>query len=145
MPWATISDTTALTGTTVDESTLGQAQGVVELFAGITEDNTATMSNGNARMLKAATAYQAAWMKSQVDVTGRMDVAEVQQDGATVKPAGPDDLVLAPLAKRCLDRLTWRGRRSITLTVGAPQYVGDPLAAFLTDSGPGCWTPVGAA
>ena len=145
MTWATISDTTALTGVTVDESTLAQAQRVVELFAGITEDNTTTLSGGNARMLRAAVAYQAAWMKAQIDVLSRVDVASLTQDGASVTPAGRDDLVLAPLAKRALARLSWHGRRSTSLRACAPTFATLEAyrAAWMRDETGDAWAPLG--
>lgn len=142
MAWATEADILALTGVTVDAATLAQAQGVVELFAGISEDNETELSGRNTRMLRAAVAYQAVWTDAQVDVTGRMDVAKLKQDGAELDRGHRDALVLAPLAQRALDRLSWRGRRSTALRLGAPVY-GTPeayTAAWLRDDTADSWT-----
>lgn len=138
--WATVADVAAITGVDVENDTLTRAEGVVELFAGISQDNTTELSGSNARMLRAAVAYQAAWMESQVDVTSRTDVASLDQDGVRVTPAHADALVLAPLAKRALDRLSWRGRRSTRLRRPGPSRYAtfeDYAAAWLRDDVPG--------
>ena len=150
MAWATSGDVLAKTGATVTEGELAMAQGVVELFAGISEDNTSELHPRNARMLLLAVAYQAAWMQAQVDVTGRMDVAAVQQDGAQVERGHRDAMVLAPLASRALDRLSWRGRRgTLVVTDHSPGRSGfgsqDELqAAFLRDETSDRWIEASA-
>lgn len=143
MAWATDAETLALTGVTVPPPVLAQAQGVVELFAGISEDSTADLTAANRRMLRAACAYQAAWMVGQVDVTTRTDVAQLTQDGTQITPAGPDALILAPLARRALDRLSWLRKRTLrTVRSGRPTYA-TPAAyqdAWLRDEdGRGGW------
>jgi len=144
MAWATTSDTLALTGVTVSDAVLAQAQGVIELYAGISEGNSADLSDANQRMLKAAVAYQAAWMHGQVDVTTRSDVAQLQQDGATVVPTGQDALLLAPLARRALDRLSWLRVRRTTFKQGRrPLSFDEYRAAWLRDEvGHGAWRPL---
>lgn len=138
MPWASAGETALLTGVSVDSAVLAQAQGVIDVFSGVVEEQAEHISARNLRLLKSAVAYQAAWMAGQIDVTTRVDVAELDQDGTRMKVSDPDALVLAPLAKRCLDRLTWRGPRSSRVApfscaravFGSP---GDAEAAFLRD------------
>lgn len=145
MPWATEAETLTLTGVSVDAGQLAQAQGVVELFAGITEANSTDLSASNDRMLRAAVAYQAAWTASQVDVTGRMEVSSVNQDGVSVTPGNGVDLVLAPLAKRALARLSWhRTRATVPVRAGCRVYPTQEAyaAAWLRDDTPEGWTPL---
>lgn len=146
MAWATASEALALTGATVDDDQLDQAQGVVELFAGITEANTADLG-ANRRLLRAAVAYQAVWMAAQIDVATRTDVSSLTQDGAGVTPAHADALILAPLAKRALDRLSWRhGPRStrINRATDTPRFqtLAEAAAAFMRDETHDCWRPL---
>ena len=144
MAWATEAETLALTGVTVSAALLAQAQGVIELFAGITEANDSELTAANIRMLRVAVAYQAAWMDGQIDVTTRTDVAQVQQDGATVKPLGADALILAPLARRALDRLSWLRKRSMrTVRAGARTYgsVDAYQGAWMRDETSDNWIP----
>lgn len=141
MAWATTSDVLALTGQTVDSATLAQAQGVVELFAGVTATNT-ELSDKALRTLKTAVIYQAAWLLSQVDITSRMEVTSLEQDGSKVTPGSGDDLLLAPLAKRALARLPWASRGSIRVSAPcAPVYASMEAwqAAWLRDDAPDVW------
>ena len=148
MPWATEAETLALTGVTVTPPVLAQAQGVIDVFSGVIESAEDEVSARNLRLLRYATAYQAAWMTSQIDVTSRTDVSQLDQDGASFTLGHPDALVLAPLAKRCLDRLSWRGPRARRVRPSGcdrPAFASPEAvqAAFLAD-GDGflaCWRP----
>src|SRR5690606_10421827 len=123
---------------------LAQAQGVIELYAGISEGNSAELSAANARMLKAAVAYQAAWMAGQIDVTTRTDVAQLQQDGATFTPPRQDPLRLAALARRAARRLSWLRVRRTTFKQGRrPLGFDEYRSAWLRDEvGHGAWRPL---
>jgi hypothetical protein len=110
-PWASVSDVTEITGATVDAETLAQAQGVIELLVGRTADATWIPAR-DLRWLRRAVAYQAAWMPSQPDLFTRTEVASSSQDGAS-QVYRPDSHLLAPLARRALKKLTWRGNRSV--------------------------------
>lgn len=116
MEWATPTDTLNLTGVTVDAAQMTRAQGVIESFvdvdpALVTAPAVPTAGNTLAARdrvrLNRACAYQAGWMFEQIDVTARTDVTQVSQDGASFTYAHPDADVLAPLAKRNIDRLSW--------------------------------------
>lgn len=111
MAWATPAETLSLTGVSAGVDQIAQAQGVIEVLSGFTL-STPSITGRNARLLKSAVAYQAAWMVGQVDVTTRTDVSQSSQDGASFTLAHPDALILAPLARRCLDRLMTRRARS---------------------------------
>lgn len=111
--WATPEQASSWTRVSLDQADLDAAYPIIELYAGVTTDALATLKPRDLRLLKYAEAYQAAWMQSQTDVAGRMDVDNLTQDGVSFTAAGGDALVLAPLAKRCLLRLSWRKSRSL--------------------------------
>ena len=113
--WTTPADVLALTGVTVTDAQLSQAQGIIDLFSGATLAAIDDISVRDLRFLKMAAGYQAAWQAAQVDVMTRTDVATLSQDGVSFTPGGPDALQLAPLARRCLDRLSWNRPRSLRL------------------------------
>lgn len=145
MAWATPADVIAYTGVTVDAAALTRAEHVVALLAGVSPE--AVLKPRDLRYLKQATAYQVAFMAAQVDTFSRTDVRSASQDGASYVLGGEDALVLAPLAKRCLDRLSWRGAGTVRLPApgtGAPVYdsLAAVQAAWLRDETPGAWRPL---
>lgn len=114
MAWATISETQTYTGIAVGQDNIDAAQAMIELFADVTEDCT-NISSKNLRMLKMAVAYQAAWISDHPDVFTHVDVSTMLQDGVQFTNAHANAGVLAPMAKRALDRLSWRRNRSIRI------------------------------
>ncbi len=120
--WATTADVLALTGQTVTDAQITMAQGVMDVFSGTTIEAQAQHKVRDLRLLKMACAYQCVWQIAQIDVTSRTDVTEVEQDGAKFKPAGPDALLLAPLAARCLRQLSWKRARSVRVCAGEHRY-----------------------
>ncbi len=111
--WTTPDQASTWTRTALDQRALDAANPIVELFAGVTIDAADSLKPRDLRLLAYAEAYQAAWMSSQTDVTGRMDVTQVVQDGVQYSKDDPDAHVLAPLAKRCITRLSWRKSRTL--------------------------------
>lgn len=114
--WASIEDVSDITGVTVTSAQLRRAQYVIDIISGRTyeirgllvqEDRTRDL-----RWLKQAVAYQAAWMISQPDMFTRMNVTSVNQDTSQAQ-MGASALTLAPLARRALNRVSWRGTRSL--------------------------------
>lgn len=105
--WASVDDVFTFTGETVDEPTLRRAQDLIELFAGVTWLGNDQISQRNARHLNRAVAYQAGWMGSRPDLYTHLDVQTVSQDGASHTPGNENAQLLAPLATRCLRRLSW--------------------------------------
>lgn len=114
MPWATTDDVSTVTGTTVTDEQLAQAQSVVELFVGRTESEASTLRMTTAALgwLRKAVAYQAAWMKGRPDLFEQVAVKRTSQEGQSVEFTA-DGQILAPFAKRALKRLGWKGTRSI--------------------------------
>lgn len=118
--WATAADVLSLTGMTVTDPQLTQANGVVELHAGrVYALATLTGSNGvtntgarDVEWMRRACAYQAAWMPSQPDMFGRLEMEAISATGRPV-PITPAALTLAPLARRALKRVSWLKSRSV--------------------------------
>lgn len=106
--WCDAAKVLELTGVTVTDPQLLRAQGVIETFEDIDPaDPGDHLTARDRNRLTAATAYQAGWMFEQIEVEKRTDVESLSQDGQSWKYANPDAVVLAPLAKRNLDRLSW--------------------------------------
>ncbi|MEU8902191.1 hypothetical protein [Streptomyces mirabilis] len=115
MTWATSSDVATYTGITVTDAQVDQAQAVVELFVDTTEvaSTVGLISQKNLRLLKMAVAYQAAWITQHPDWATNMDTTNVSQDQVSATWAHANAGVLAPLAKRCIDRVSWRRIRPL--------------------------------
>jgi len=113
MAWATVGETLTYTKITVEEADVEAAQFMVEIFADVTEDADANISTKNLRLLKMAVAYQAAWISDHPDIFTHVDVSTMLQDGIQFTNAHANAGVLAPMAKRAIDRLSWKRNRSI--------------------------------
>jgi hypothetical protein len=118
MTWADAVDVKALTGAVVTDALIDQATAVIELTGGgrLAKLDPAYVSERNLDWLRRAVCYQAAFMADQPDYFARMDVSSLNQDGIQATLKG-DSLILAPLARRCLKRLSWRGVRTITPSI----------------------------
>ncbi len=132
MAWVTAARALELIGETVTDADLARAQPIIELYAGTSPDANADLTARTVRALEYAVSYQAAWMATQVDTTARVDVTTLSQDGVGVTMAHDDAQLLAPLAKRWLDRLPWRRSRSVF--TGAPIGVGRSLIEQARDN-----------
>lgn len=130
--WATTSNVRSITGETVTEDELADAQGVIELYAGRTfagsKDNESIRVK-DVVWLQKAVAYQAVWQRQQPGYKTRHAIKEVNQDGAQIIYAGSSEpnntalIMLAPLAQRSLKNVSWM--RSRTIKVKAPSWDGD--------------------
>jgi hypothetical protein len=116
--WATVSDVKSLTGADVTELTRTLAAQAIELKTGAIEVVTTArtlVSDRDQYWLKLAVCYQAAWLNEQPDYLERSAVANLSQDGQSATMGNPDWLVLAPLARTAIKRLSWRGARQLNL------------------------------
>ncbi len=149
MAWADAGFTFSITGVTVSPEQLAQAQGVIDLTSGTTQDAAVDLAlrPRDLRFLRMAVAYQAAWMASQVDLFSRTEVSSLNQDGVQMTPGHSDALLLAPLARRALGRLSWRRTRSVPVRGPDPDGDSDALAALrhetrIVDRDDETWEPM---
>lgn len=143
MSWATVEQVTEITGVTVSEAVLTQAQFNIELFSGV--DESYLIKARDQRYLRMATAYQAAWLKGQIDVMTRTDVSDVTQDEMSLRYANAEAPVLAPLARQAIKRLSWKVSRSVMVRRAADTVRQlDPEEAFVTDTGGPPYRPLGS-
>lgn len=115
MSWATTAEVLTYTGITVTQANVNQAQFIVELFSDATEDASTAglISSKNLRFLKMAVAYQAAWITEHPDLFTHIDVSTMLQDGLQFTRGHENAFVLAPFARRAINRLSWKRNRSI--------------------------------
>jgi hypothetical protein len=99
-----------LLGVEVTPAEIAKAQFIIEMESGTVEDaiTAGNVSGRNERYLVRATAAQAVWMLDHPDVFSAMDVTSFNQDGVSGQFRGDWAQYLAPIAKRYLDRLTWK-------------------------------------
>lgn len=110
----------ALTGVTVTEQKIAEALAQIDLHAGADlydDDVIGRLSPINLRRVSQAVCYQAAWLSNQIDVYARMDVAEIAGDTSNGGITPRDELTirLAPLARSCLERCSWRTRSTTVM------------------------------
>jgi len=107
--WATPADVLDKTGVDVSLQDVKIAQEIVSLFAETTTaaSDAGLIASRNLRLLNRAVCWQAAWMPEHPDVFTNVDVTSFSQDGMSAQQAHANAHLLAPLAKRCIDRLSW--------------------------------------
>jgi hypothetical protein len=146
MAWATTGDAFTYTGATVTAAQVEQAQGVVEMFADVTEESI-TLAPKNLRLLKQAVAYQAAWITQHPDWATNMDTSSINQDQVSATFLHANAGILAPLAKRCIDRLSWNRNRGLKIRrrsdAGQIPRVMNTTNAAADDNDPR-WMPIGS-
>lgn len=107
--WATVDDVVRITGREPTQENLALAQSIIEDFAGTeAELDDGTISRRNGGYLTKAVAYQAVWLDSHPDALDAMDVTGVSQDGLSATYKTDTAAFMAPLANRCLNRLSWK-------------------------------------
>lgn len=147
MPWATTGDVLFYTGLTATNAQVAQAQAVIELFADTTESasNAGNISEKNLRILKQAVAYQAGWITEHPDVFTSMDTTSVSQDQVAATWAHANAGILAPLAKRCVDRLSWKRIRPLRIRKRVDWQVPRLMntTSVLLDEEDPRWQPLG--
>ena len=139
--WASIADITTVTGKTVSEVTRNLAAQAIELHTGAIESvPRVDMTRRDAYWLRQAVCFQAAWLASTPDYLERNDITAANQDGASAT-GGPDWMTLAPLARKAVKRLSWRGTRTVlTGRPGALLGTTDALAEGQDNRQP--WRPL---
>jgi len=109
VPW-TDEDTLTSLGLQATDASVLIAQTIIEIFAGLveTDQDADLISSRNFRLLSLATSFQAVWLDAHPEVLTNMDVDNFSQDGMSASWSHANAHLLAPLAKRCIDRLTWK-------------------------------------
>lgn len=141
--WATAADVLTYAAEVVDDDDVLRAQDIVELFASTTYLSTENLSATNLRRLNRAVCYQAAWAKYQPGLYTNVDVDNVSQDGHNHTPGHENAALLAPLARRQINRLTWLNKPlRMRPRYGASDY-GDqgPRESAVHDDSR-VWTPM---
>lgn len=149
MTWATTGDVAVYTGLTATDAQVAQAQFVVELFADTTEDasDAGNVSTKNLRILKMSVAYQAGWITQHPDAFTGMDTTTVSQDQVTATWLHANAGILSPLAKRCIDRLSWKRIRPLRIRRRGEYQIPRTLNLTSTamDENDPRWRPIGGA
>jgi hypothetical protein len=140
MPWApTIDEANKLTGKTLSESDLAQAQAIIETVVNVYEAQYPELYGRDGLVVKRAIAWQAAWMVERPDMFDRDDISG--DPGSGVQGATMTWNMLAPLVRMSLKRLSWRGTRSTHVAV--PTTFGDPEDDDIDRAGrPLPWSPL---
>ncbi len=141
--FATVADARSM-GKELTAEDLLIAQGHIEIMCGrmIPEIQYAMeydrVSTSDLRRLKVATVYQAIWVKANADEEERTDVTQIRTAGLSGEAAtlAADGIVLAPLARRLLQRLSWIRSRSVKTSLRGS--AGNSVS-MNTTNGPG-WT-----
>lgn len=90
------------------------AQQVLNAYSNYTPESSGfNMQPRDLMLLRYALAYQAVWMTGQPGLLIRVGVDQMSQDGLSTHIPDERDLMLAPLAKRCLKQLAWQKSRSL--------------------------------
>lgn len=110
--WATAQQVLDITGESVTDARLAQAQSSVEVNCNRIYDDTPRIRPRDLYWLRMTVAYQAAWEKGQFDLNTRLDANQVQQDGM-VANLNDKAMILGPRAKQALQRCSWMRGRTI--------------------------------
>lgn len=133
--WASIAETLAYTRINVEQEDIDSAQAMIELFADVIYDQSAKMSTKNLRLLKMAVAYQAAWMIDHPDVFTHVDIGSINQDGIFFVQAHENAMLIAPMARRALSRLSWNRTRNIKIRPSTNRLVSKRFIETAFDAG----------
>lgn len=139
-----VQDITGVSG--ISATSLAVANSIIEMTAGVFADAVEQTDSTNPvrqyiadrdlRWLRMAVAWQAVWVDEHPDLLTRDLTTSESADGQSAT-WGPDGQILAPLAKRALRNLSWRGTRSIEIGLGRIDQDGFD---YLDDRLP--WTPL---
>lgn len=143
--WCDAETALAVTGVEVTDAQLGTAQAAIEVMSGRTYGDTDRIRPRDLYWLQRAVAYQAVWAALQPGLEARMDLTSTTQDSVSASLTG-DAVVLAPMAARALNRLSWRRSRTVHIRSpfvdGSGPWLGaNPLLESNDDLER--WTPLG--
>lgn len=142
--WCDADKALEVTGVEVTDAQLGTAQAAIEVMCGRTYGDTERLRTRDLYWLQRAVAYQAVWAAQQPGLESRMDLTSTNQDSVSAAFTA-DAVVLAPMAARAINRLSFRRSRTVHIRspfVDGNTYLGpDPLAEGNDEGQP--WVPMG--
>lgn len=140
--FASVTDVQTITGTIVTDTDRNTAAHVIELLTGLIEEVARTdISDRDRYWLKLATAYEAVFVAATPDFRERLSIASLSEDGLSMTLANPDAHILAPLARKAIKRLSWRGPRGLNVSaIGGASSIVDVTSEAYDDSLP--WRPM---
>jgi hypothetical protein len=140
--FASITDVQTITGVIVTDVDRNTAANVIEMLTGLIEEVARTdISDRDRYWLKLATAYQTAFVAATPDFRERLAVSSYSDSGQSMTLMDRDAHILAPLARRAIKRLSWRGPRGINIgAIAGSSNVTDVTSEAYDDSLP--WTPM---
>lgn len=110
--WAQASDVAGITGVTVTDAQVMQAQAIIDMFSARTYDAQPRIGTRDLYWLKLAVAYQCVWMVEQPDLFTRLDFQTIAMGNRPVE-LKDDSLRIAPFAAKALKRCSWLRSRSL--------------------------------
>lgn len=126
--WATETDVLNITGQTVTAAQVQYAGSIVDLFTGRpysfqwTDPSSQQVTTYNwwenvgatdMYYLKLAVVYQTLWMLQQPDLYSRLELDSIQTMRAPIKLNNDNALMIGPLARKSLSRVSWLRSRAL--------------------------------
>ncbi|MFE7461663.1 hypothetical protein ACWFMI_23560 [Nocardiopsis terrae] len=137
--WANVNDVKDYTDFEASPAQVMRAQLMIEILSGATYGDN--LHPQDLRKLRGAVAYQTPFIVEHPDLFTHVDVEDLSQDGVNARLSNDNAGLLAPMAHRCLRRLSWRGTR--TRTVGQPRRRNAPSDDWNYDAQDPGWRPLG--
>lgn len=120
--WVSAVEASSITGITVTDSQVAQAQAIVQIETGVNVVAKANLGAGDLEWMKQAVAWQAAWVKDQYDLASRQSVTNINQDGLSATYDNVNAVYLAPLAAKAIRQLSWMRTRTVGPRVRPRNY-----------------------
>lgn len=106
----TVQEVLGTTNVSVSKDAVTRAQTIIDMICGRSLDDITGFGARDQSRLKLAVCYQAAWMDTHPEVFSTMDVDQVSQEDLSVHFREDREAhLIAPLARACITRLSWRG------------------------------------
>jgi hypothetical protein len=109
--WATLAEVADFPSPVeVTQAHIDLAQDMIEIHAGTTEQasDDGLIGTRNLRLLNRAVTYQAIFIANHPEILTSHDVSSAAADGVTAQYRTADAQLYAPMATRCVNRLSWR-------------------------------------
>jgi hypothetical protein len=126
--WAVAADVLNITGQTVTDAQVTIAGSIIDIFTGrpysfswvepstgntITYDWYENVGATDSYYLNLAVVFQTVWMTQQPDLYTRLDLDSIQTMRAPIKLNSGNALMIGPLARKSLARVSWLRSRAL--------------------------------